>query len=83
MGDTLQHLLGDAEVVVCRRGHQGLVGDAKHLALLSQAGQQLGHGAAHPTAHARVDLIEKQGDVLVCRGQTGFQSQQKARHLTA
>lgn len=83
VGEAGLDALADPEVVLGRGGHQGLVGDAEHLALLRQAPQQLGHGAADAAAHTRIDLIEEQRDVGVGRGQAGFQRQQEAAHLAA
>ncbi len=83
VGEAGLDALADPEVVLGRRRHQGLVGDAEHLAPLGEAPQQLGHGAADTAAHARIDLIEQQGDVGVGRRQAGFQGQQEAAHLTA
>jgi len=54
VGETRLHALADAEVVLGRGGHQGLVGDAEHLATLGEAPQQLGHGTADAAAHPGV-----------------------------
>ena len=82
-GLAFLHRFAHPEVVVGRRGHQGLVGHAEHLALGGQAAQQLRHGPTHPATHARVDLIEQQGDMGIRCRQAGFQRQQKATHLPA
>ena len=73
MGLTGLHHLAHAKVVISSRGHQGLVGDAEHLALDRQSAQQLGHRPTDPAAHPRIDLVKQQGDVGIRRGQTGFE----------
>jgi hypothetical protein len=49
------------EVVIRNGCHQGLMGDAKHLTMLSQDVKQLRHRAADPTADTGINFIKKQG----------------------
>ena len=70
-------------MVIGGGGHQGLVGHAEHLPLGRQILQQLGHRSADAATDARIDLIEQQGHMRIRSRQTGFQRQQKARHLPA
>ena len=58
MGHALTHLLDHTEVMVSGRGHNGLVGDAQHLALLCQPLQQGSHRTADAAAHAGVQAID-------------------------
>ena len=82
VSDTIADLFADAEMMISRRGHKRLMSDAEHLTVTRQHPQQIRHRAADSTADSRVDFIKQQRAGSIDLGQTGLESQQKARHLS-
>ena len=69
--------------MIRNRCHQGLVGHTKHLTLLTEAAQQIGHRSTDAATDASIDLVKQQRAGAVHCGKGGLQRQQKTRHLTA